>query len=148
MDLIPAAAFLETERRRRRRSRAQADARALLETASAQVMGSPGLEQIGSRGTPRHDKVDMAAIRLIDAEARMEEALAWEEVFDLADTHFGMYSDVVKCARLLYDQGLKMTEAAAVMFCDRQTVRRLRDGYVIYCAFAANGKGLLDAVET
>lgn len=145
MDLIPAEAFRLVESRRRRRAHAQAEARQLLEEAAGQVMGSPVLDSVGSRGTPKHDKVDRVAIRLMDAEARLETAERWEEVFRETDEHFGAGSDVVKCAGMLYDKGLRMTEAAAVMFCDRQTVRRLRDGYVIYCAFVAQGKGLINA---
>lgn len=147
MDLIPAEAFQAVERRRRKRRQAQAEARALLAQAAARVMGSPALDKVGSAGTPRHDKVDLAAIRLMDAEARLDTAMRWEDAFEETDAHFGADSDVVKCAGLLYDQDKRMTEAADVMFCDRQTVRRLRDGYVIYCAFVAQGMGLLGGEE-
>lgn len=145
MQLIPAGVFSLVESRRRRRAHARAEARRLVEEAAASVMGSPQLDSVGSRGTPKHDKVDRAAIRLIQARERLAEAEKWERVFEDADAHFGLDSDVVRCARLLYDEGKMQTEAAGVMFCDRQSVRRWRDGYVIYCAFVAQGKGLINA---
>ena len=77
------------------------------------------------------------------AEAGTRET-AWEEVFRAADEHFGKDSDPVRVAGLVYDQQLSQAQAADVMDCDRQTVRRHQVAYIIFSAFAASCRGLLD----
>ena len=145
MDLIPDWAFREVERRRRRRGDARAREARLLQDAVGRVMGSPGLDRIGSPGTPASDKVGREGVRKISAETLAAE---WEAVFREADEHFGMESDAVTVARMVYDEQLSQVQAAERMRCDRQTVRRQRDAYVIYSAFVASGRGLLDGEET
>ena len=141
MDLIPDWAFREVERRRRRRGDARAREARLLQDAVGRVMGSPGLDRIGSPGTPASDKVGREVVRKVAAET--QEA-AWEDVFREADEHFGADSDAVKVARLVYDEQLSQAQTAEALKCDRQTVRRQRDAYVIYSAFVASGRGLME----
>ena len=141
MDLIPDWAFREVERRRRRRAWARTQEAQRLQDAVGRVMGSPGLDRIGSPGTPAHDKMDRAVLRKVEIET--QEA-AWEEVFRAADEHFGKDSDPVRVAGLVYDQQLSQVQAADVMVCDRQTVRRHQVAYIIFSAFAASCRGLLD----
>lgn len=124
------------------------DAAEMLITAREEALGvkSPGGETSGGHGGGVSNRVQDGALRVIAAEETLLTANRWafvharlREIFDGTDE-----GDV---ARMLYVEMLTSQEIAKKRGVDRQTVRRLRDNYVIRAALLAAEHGLVRMSE-
>ena len=92
------------------------------------------------------DQVERAALAIVQAEADLCTALKWAEVFSRLDEIFAGKPEA-EIAEAIYQQGQQQKAVAAAMHYDRQSVRRLRDSYVCYCALLAVERGLIKMQE-
>lgn len=88
------------------------------------------------------DRTARAAFAIIQAEAELCAALKWAEIFSRLDEIFAGKPEAA-VADAIYRQHQKQKDVAGALKLDRQSVRRLRDSYVCYCALLAAEKGLI-----
>lgn len=82
------------------------------------------------------------AIRVVEAEEQLRQALAWDDVFTRMDRIYpaGCLEDTV--SRMLYDKGFNQATVGEALGMHRITVRRYQDRYVINLALLAVQEGL------
>ena len=119
--------------------------RALLALAQAEgdagAIRSPGAESVGG-GNGSSDRVCSAAIRIAEARTRVTRAQTWLKIYrQTMDAFAG--TDAGRAVRHLFDKGISQAEAARILSCDRQTIRRYKDDFIIRAAFLAVGCGLI-----
>lgn len=140
---IPGNVYRHVEHRLRHREAILR--RALQELAQAEgdagAIRSPGAESVGG-GNGSSDRVCSAAIRIAEARTRVTRAQTWLRVYrQTMDAFAG--TDAGRAVRHLFDKGISQAEAARILSCDRQTIRRYKDDFIIRAAFLAVGCGLI-----
>ena len=140
---IPASVYRKTEYMLRHRRALQKKAAEILREAEHQAYDArgPSLDRIGSGGGTA-DRLEQGAIRVLEARDKAGRTLLWDKAVQMtAEIYRG--TDAGRCARMLFDGGISMAECAKKFGCDRQTVRRWKDMFVIRCAFFAAQYGLV-----
>lgn len=138
--------YQETERRLQERYTAIEQARELMAAARAgayTVKAAPMDPNGGGRGTGRGDALERKAITVAEAEAELRAALAWDDVFRRLDRIFPPDTKEGRVGWYLYQNGLTQADICRIMGCDRQTVRRNKDVYILNCALLAAMAGLV-----
>ncbi|MBQ7885366.1 MAG: hypothetical protein IJ313_00570 [Clostridia bacterium] len=103
---------------------------------------SPSGERSGGHSSGVSNRVQDGVLRVIAAEETLETANRWAFVYmRLGEIFDGTGEGEV--ARMLYAQKMTAQEIAKHRGVDRQTVRRLRDSYVIRAALLAAEHGLV-----
>ena len=100
----------------------------------------------GGRSGGVSNRVQDGVMRMIEAERELETATLWASVFTRLDEIFEDRPER-DVARMLYREKLPLREIACRRGVDRQTVVRLRDGYVIRAALLAAERGLIRMSE-
>lgn len=102
---------------------------------------SPGGGRSGGRGGPSN-RVQDGVLRVIDAEETLETANRWAFVYmRLSEIFAG--TETAEIAQAYYAEKKTAREIAAARGCDRQTIRKRRDEYVIQAALLAAEHGLV-----
>ena len=119
--------------------------RALLALAQAEgdagAIRSPGAESVGG-GSGSSDRVCSAALRIAEARTRVTRAQTWLKIYrQTMDAFAG--TDAGRAVRYLFDKSVSQAEAARILSCDRQTIRRYKDDFIIRASFLAVGCGLI-----
>ncbi len=142
---IPAGLYALCEKRRRARYTAilvaeeqLREARQTAESVRAQAPDADG----GSHGSGRGDGLERAAIRVVDAEDRLRQALAWDDLFTRMDRIYPDGTLERTVSGLMYDKKFSQAAAAQALGLHRITVRRYQDNYVINLALLAVQAGL------
>lgn len=142
---IPAGLYALCEKRRRQRYTAiraaeeqLARAREAAESAHAAPLDPNG----GGRGSGRGDGLERAAIRVVEAEEQLRQALAWDDCFAHLDRIYSAGSLEDTISRLMYDKGYSQAAVCQALGLHRVTVRRYQDTYVINLALLAVQAGL------
>lgn len=142
--MIPGDSFAEVERRLRNRAKAREEAERLVAEALSDAVSlhGPMAHEGGiAKGMPG-DPTGRGADIVLKARERVAEAEAWEAVFRRAERDFPPGSDEHKCASLHYEAGWTLSQIAAMMHYEKQTVRRKRDTFVYRAAWYAAEAGL------
>ena len=147
---IPVGLYALCEKRRRRRYTAIGAAQERLREArqaAEAVHSAPPDPNGGSHGAGRGDGLERAAIRAVEAEEQLRQALAWDDVFTRMDRIYpeGCLEDTI--SRLMYDKGYSQAAVCQALGLHRVTVRRYRDTYVINLALLAVQAGLARWME-
>ena len=108
----------------------------------AHGLKSPALD--GAVGKPRgpSDRVQDGALSVLDAERLLEVRRKWADVAMRLDEAFAG-TETQTVATMLYTEGIRASEIAAMIGMDRQTVKRRRDEYVTRAALLAAERGLI-----
>ena len=145
MPVIPSKArrLVESKLRDRWVMVARAKA-ALFEAQAAAVSASaPAMDAVRVSSGPG-DRTRAAALRILEAEEKLRQAEAWQEVFRLADAALPFESTpegVV--AGYLWGNGMSIEECCRATGRKRTTICHLRDNYVAHCALFAAAAGLI-----
>ena len=107
---------------------------------------SPGSEPSGGHSGGVSNRVQDGVLRVIAAEESLDCANRWALVLTKLNEIFEGKQEK-ELAELLYVQKLTAQEIAARWGVDRQTVRRLKDNYVIHAALLAAEHGLVRISE-
>lgn len=107
----------------------------------AHGLKSPALDESGKTIRPAN-RVQDGALRVIQAEQRLDTRKSWADVARALDAAF-TGTKTGEVARLLYTDGRRPAEISALLGVDRQTVRKRRDDYVIRAALLAAERGLI-----
>lgn len=107
---------------------------------------SPGSETSGGHSGGVSNRVQDGVLRVIAAEESLDCANRWALVLTKLNEIFEGKQEK-ELAELLYVQKLTAQEIAARWGVDRQTVRRLKDNYVIHAALLAAEHGLVRISE-
>lgn len=107
---------------------------------------SPGSEPSGGHSGGVSNRVQDGVLRVIAAEESLDCANRWALVLTKLNEIFEGEQEK-ELAELLYVQKLTAQEIAARWGVDRQTVRRLKDNYVIHAALLAAEHGLVRISE-
>lgn len=142
---IPAGLYALCEKRRRRRYTAIGAAEERLREArqaAEAAHAAPPDPNGGSHGAGHGDGLERAAIRVVEAEEQLRQALAWDNIFTRMDRIYpaGCLEDTV--SRMLYDKGFTQATVGEALGMHRITVRRYQDRYVINLALLAVQEGL------
>lgn len=123
--------------------RAAQDAQARLNVLREDVtrLKSPALDGAGLSGGIS-DRVQQAALRVIEAERMVETREKWADVVRQLDAAFAG-TKTMEVAHLLYTDGKRASEISKMLGVDRQTVNRRRDEYVTRAALLAAERGLI-----
>lgn len=103
---------------------------------------SPSSETAGGHSGGVSNRVQDGVLRVMAAEETLHTASRWAFVYARLGEIFDG-TDEGEIARLLYVEELTAQEIAKSRGVDRQTVRRLRDNYVIRAALLAAENGLV-----
>lgn len=104
---------------------------------------APPISSSGGKTNRKKSRVEIGAVRAVEAEKELKDMLAWLEVFRCVDEIYPGVSDEGKVARMMYAEGLSQEDVCKITGCSRMTIRRRRDRYVIRTALLAAGKGLI-----
>ena len=142
---IPAGLYALCEKRRRQRYtaiRAAEEQLARAREAAESAHAAPPDPNGGSHGSGRGDGLERAVIRVMEAEKRLGEMLAWDDCFARLDRIYpeGCLEDTI--SRLMYDKGYSQAAVCQALGLHRVTVRRYQDTYVINLALLAVQAGL------
>lgn len=107
---------------------------------------SPGSEPSGGHSGGVSNRVQDGVLRVIAAEESLDCANRWALVLTKLNEIFEGKQEK-ELAELLYVQKMTAQEIAARWGVDRQTVRRLKDNYVIHAALLAAEHGLVRISE-
>ena len=142
---IPAGLYALCEKRRRRRYTAIRAAEERLREArraAEAAHAAPADPNGGSHGAGRGDGLERAAIRVVEAEEQLRQALAWDDCFTRMDRIYSAGSLEDSISRLMYDKGYTQSAVCQALGLHRVTVRRYQDTYVINLALLAVQAGL------
>lgn len=147
MGLIPQDVYMQVENRLKGRWSAIQKAEKALERARIRASAGRSLQASsgGSKAHSKRSRVEQAAIMIVSAEKKLENAWKWEDVFRKMDEIFP--ADTTNegfVASLMYGNGMSQEDVCRFTHCTRQTVRRRRDRYITYTALLAADKGLID----
>lgn len=107
---------------------------------------SPGAGSTGGRSGGVSNRVQDGTLRIIAAEETLETANRWAAVMTRLHEIFDGKPEG-EIAEMLYAQKLSAQEIALRRGVDRQTIRRMRDSYVIRAALLATEAGLVRMSE-
>ena len=149
MALIPKEIFSLVERKRR--GRWVAEKRAMIKLQEAQAaafsLGSPGSGGPSGKSGPG-DRVGRLALKVAEAQEKLENVRAWEQVWRKMDKWFSFDSSVEgRVAGYLYDNGMSLNDIATACGCSRDKVNRARNNWVYMAALSAAGEGLIRIME-
>lgn len=108
----------------------------------AHGLKSPALDGAGGKPGGPSNRVQDGALSVLDAERMLEVRRKWADVEMRLDKAFSG-TETQEVARLLYTEGKRASEIAAMLGMDRQTVKRRRDEYVTRAALLAAERGLI-----
>lgn len=142
---IPAGLYALCEKRRRQRYtaiQAAEEQLARAREAAESAHAAPPDPNGGSHSSGRGDGLERAAIRVVEAEGRLREMLAWDDCFTHLDRIYtaGSLEDTI--SRMMYDKGFSQAAVCQALGLHRVTVRRYQDTYVINLALLAVQAGL------
>lgn len=146
MSVIPQKIYRTVEYRLRHRWELATRARARLYDVQREALSiaSPATDQ-EKHGSGPGNRTQAMALRILEAERRVEEAETWEEAFRLTDAAFPFETTPEGViAGYLYGNGMTIQETCAATGRKRTTVIHLRDNYVAHCALFAAALGLID----
>lgn len=146
MSVIPQKIYRMVEYRLRNRWELAARARARLYDVQREALSiaSPATDQ-EKHGSGPGNRTQAMALRILEAEIKLEQAEKWEEAFRLTDAAFPFETTSEGViARYLYGNGMTIQETCAATGRKRTTVIHLRDNYVAHCALFAASLGLID----
>ena len=150
MAIIPQGTYRKCEQMLYRRFDLIAAAQEELREARARAYAAGGqaLDPIGGgNGTPSGDALERKAISAAEAENRLREALAWDDVLRKLDRIYPATTKEGRAAWLLYGwrtgTPLTVERVRRLMNVDRKTVRGYRDTYVVNCCLLAATAGLI-----
>lgn len=148
MPSIPENVYRQVEKRLRGRQTAIAKAEQALYRAQRQAyaLSPPPTGQAG-RGSQPGSRIEKAALAVLRAEERLENARKWEEQLRLLDRIFPTDTPEGRAAELVYNRGYDKTATAKIMQCSRDTLARRLDAYVCHAALIAAGAGLIEMQE-
>lgn len=149
MALIPKEIYGLVERKRR--ARWVAEKRAMLKLQDAQAaayaLGSPGASGPSGKSGPS-DRVGKLALAVAEAQEKLENARAWEQVWRQIDKWFPFERSMEgRVAGYLYDNGMSINDIATACGRSRDAVKRARNNWVYMAAFFAAGEGLITIRE-
>ena len=150
MAVIPDGIYRLVEKKLRGRHelvpRAEMD---LLAAQSAAVnCTAPPMDADRVSGSGDGKRLERAVLRVIAAEKALDDAREWLDVMRLLDAAFPYPGTVEgEIAHILYEQGKKQAQASLELKCDKHTIQRRRDNYLIYGALIAASKGLIEIGE-
>lgn len=147
--LIPKEVYSLVERKRR--CRWVAEKRAMLRLQDAQAaafsLGSPGAGASGGKSGPG-DRVGKLALAVAEAQEKLDNARAWEEIWRMMDRVFPFdRTQEGRVAGFLYDNGMGVKDVGTACGCSRDAVNRARDNWVCHAALFAAGEGLIQIRE-
>lgn len=145
MAAIPRALYAHIEKKLHEQPfEAVADAAQALITRREEAIGvkSPGSEPIGGHSGGVSNRVQDGVLRVIAAEETLDAANRWAMVLSRLGEIFEGKPEA-EIAHALYVQKMTAQEVARSRNVDRQTVRRLKDNYVIRAALLAAEYGLV-----
>lgn len=149
MPLIPKEIYSLVERKRRGRWVAEKRAMIRLQDAQAAAfsLGSPAASGPTGHSGPG-DRTGHLALKVAEAEEKLENARAWEQVFRVMDRVFPFdKTPEGRVAGYLYDNGMSVKETATACGRSRDAVNRARDNWVCHAALIAAGDGLITIKE-
>ena len=149
MPLIPKEIYALVERKRR--SRWVAEKRAMLQLQQAQAAAfkasAPPMDKPAVKNGPG-DRTGKAALAIVAAEEKLEQARAWETVWRKMDRWYPFDSSMEgRVAGYLYDNGMSVKDVGTACGCSRDVVNRARDKWVYLAALSAAGEGLITIRE-
>lgn len=141
---IPGNVYRTVEHHVRHRKRILQAALQALSAAEddAGAIRSPGAGNCGGSGGGVSDRVGDAAIRIAEARAKVTRAQLWISVYRWTMDAFAG-TDAERAVRYLFDKGINQAETARKLNCDRQTVRRYKDDFLLRAAFMGVSMGLI-----
>lgn len=118
----------------------------LMEAQSAAYgCSAPPMDAPHVSGGGTGNRTQSMAFRVMEAEKALDEARKWLDVFRLLDAAFPFPGTVEgQIANLIFEQGCNQAQVCLELKCDRQTIRRRMDNYVIYGALIAASRGLVE----
>lgn len=146
MSVIPQKIYRMVEYRLRHRWELATRARARLYDVHREALSiaSPATDQ-EKHGSGPGNRTQAMALRILEAERRVEEAETWEEAIRLTDKAFPWESTSEGViAGYLYGNGMTIQEVCLATGKGRSTVIHFRDNYVAHCALFAAALGLID----
>lgn len=147
--VIPDSIYAECEKWLRGREGLIEQAQRRLERAreAAYAARAAAMDKNGGRGSQDGSGLERMALRVAEAEEQLRRALSWDDVFVRLDRMLPVESMAGKVGRYLYQRGMTQKYIADLLGCDRQTVRRYQDDYVVRCALLAVQAGLITIAE-
>lgn len=147
--IIPQKIYRQIEGVLRQRDRLLGDAQERLLDARDRAYSAtaPAADAEHVSGGASYDRLERAAIQVVEAEEAVRKASAWGVVFLRLDEAFEG-SRTGDAARLFYGEEMTQAQVAARLHIDRQTARRLEDKYVTAAALFAAAEGLISVGGT
>ena len=146
MSVIPQKIYRMVENKLKSRWELVARARTRLYDVQQEALtiSSPATDQ-EKHGSGPGNRTQAMALRILEAENKLEQAEKWEEAFRLTDAAFPFDTTPEGViAGYLYGNGMTLQETCAVTGRNRRTIVHLRDKYVAHCALFAAALGLID----
>lgn len=148
--IIPKPIYRRIEKKLRDRDVLVASAKARLMDAQRALAacGMPSTDAEPAGKNSHGNRTQRLAIAIAEAEEELQKAQQWADVLRLVDAAFpypGTQEGEV--AHWIYGCWDKIGQVCRIMHCDRETVQRRRDSYVVYAALIAAGKGLIDITK-
>lgn len=146
MSVIPQKIYRMVDYKLKNRWELAARARTKLYDTQQEALSisSPATDQ-EKHGSGPGNRTQAMALRILEAESKLEQAEKWEEAFRLTDAAFPFETTPEGViAGYLYGNGMTIQETCAVTGRKRTTIIHLRDNYVAHCALFAAALGLID----
>lgn len=146
MSVIPQKIYRMVDNKLKNRWELAARARTRLYDAQQEALSisCPATDQ-EKHGSGPGNRTQAMALRILEAESKVEQAEKWEEAFRLTDAAFPFETTPEGViAGYLYGNGMTIQETCAVTGRKRTTIIHLRDNYVAHCALFAAALGLID----
>lgn len=149
MAMIPTAIYEEIEHRLKTRDVAisSINEELMLARAKAYDISAPISGTGGGKTHNNKSRVERAAIELDRIERKYQTALKWDAVFKRLDILFPDDSNVGFVASLMYGNGMSQEDVCRACGTSRQTVRRIRDKYIIHAALIAASFNLIEVKD-
>ena len=150
MPVIQENVYRQVERRLKGRNTAVQKAQQALYRAQqrAYAVSAPATDKAGGgRGSGFGSRVENAALSILKAEKKLENARKWEDVLRLLDRVFTRDTPEGRAVELVYFQGFDKSSAARILQCSRETLAKRLDTYVCHTALIAAGEGLISVKE-
>lgn len=147
--IIPQKIYRQIEGVLRQRDRLLGEAQERLQDARDRAYSAtaPAVDTDHVSSGVSYDRLERAAISVVEAEDAVRRASRWGQVFLRLDEAFEG-TRAGDAAKLLYSDGLTQAQMAARLQIDRQTARRLQDKYVTNAALFAAAAGLISVGGT
>lgn len=146
--IIPRDTYRQVESMLHRRAELLGAAQKALRDAQdrAYYPTAPAPDTDHVRTSPAGDRLERAALAVIEAERRVQAAHAWGKVFVLLDRDFYGTKEG-EAAEMMYIRHYSQAKVAGQLHVNRQTARRLRDKYVVRAALYASEAGLISITK-